>query len=118
MSIFYPMIMENSNRIIVEDFYAYVTDIKSCFNNTLQIHFSENNMFVEDKEFLNFINVDSIPNKLNMVFYEVETSDDLEVSETTTAIDLYTQVTKIIFGEKEGFLKKTTQDMQAKKLLH
>ena len=84
------MIMENSNRIIVEDFYAYVTDIKSCFNNTLQIHFPENNMFVEDKEFLNFINVDSIPNKLNMVFYEIETSGDSEVSETTTAIDLYT----------------------------
>ena len=82
--------MENSNKIIVEDFYAYVTDIKSCFNNTLQIHFSENNIFVKDKEFLNFINVESIPNKLNMVFHEIETSDDLEVSEKTTAIDLYT----------------------------
>ena len=84
------MIMENSNKIVVEDFYAYVTDIRACLNNTLQIYFPENNMFVEDKEFLNFIKIDSIPNQLNMVFYEIETSDDLEISETTTAIDMYT----------------------------
>lgn len=87
--LFYPVIMENSNKLVVEDFYAYVTNIRPCINNTLQINFSENNVYVKDKDFLSFINIDTIPNKLNMLFYESEIAGDLEISETTTTIDLY-----------------------------